>query len=123
MFLVIIIPMVNYTFIEKPKDVLTYHAYTDIANGVSTRVIDLYAIVPAHRYGNPATITTKFDIPDEVAGRDYWVEIEDGMIVISGDSPIRSTVSLAGIGETEFGHASGRTTASGLNQIQYIYQP
>ena len=118
MFLIITIPMVNFAFIETPTNVLTSHAYTDIGNGVSTRIIDLYAIIP---YGNPATITTKFDIPDEVAGRDYWVDIEDGMVIISGGGMISSTVSLAGIGETLFGRTGGRTTASGLNVIEFQY--
>jgi len=126
LFLVITIPMVNMAFIEEPTNILTYHAYTDIGNGVSTRIIDLYAIIP---YGNNATITTKFDIPDEVAGRDYWVEIVpgppgrpyDNSIVIDGGYLVKSTVSLAGIGETVFGRTGGRTTASGLNYIEFQY--
>lgn len=126
LFLVITIPMVNDTFIERPTNFLTFHAYTDIGNGVSTRIIDLYAILP---YGNNATIVTKFDVPDDVAGRDYMIEIVpgpsdrplDNQIVISGDSGISSTVSLAGIGETLFGTSEGKTTASGLNYIEYQY--
>lgn len=126
LFLVITIPMVNDTFIERPTNYLSYHAYTDIGNGVSTRIIDLYAIIP---YGNPATITTKFDVPDDVAGRDYTIEIlpgpaerpKDNRIVISGGSQVSSTVSLAGIGETIFGMSEGKTTASGLNNIEYQY--
>lgn len=126
LFLVITIPMVNDTFIERPANFLSYHAYTDIGNGVSTRIIDLYAIIP---YGNPATIITKFDVPDDVAGRDYTIEIlpgpperpKDNRIVISGGSQVSSTVSLAGIGETVFGLSEGRTTASGLNNIEYQY--
>ncbi len=126
LFLVITIPMVNSTFIENPTNILTYHAYTDIGNGVSIRIIDFYAILP---YYNNATITTKFDVPDDVAGRDYMIEIVpgpadrplDNRIVISGGSGISSTVSLAGIGETDFGTSEGKTTASGLNSIEYQY--
>lgn len=126
MFLIITIPMVNVTFIENPTNYLTSHAYTDIGNGVSTRIVDLYAIIP---YGNPAKIVTKFDVPDDVAGRDYIIEIvpgpvdrpRDNRIVISGSSGISTTVSLAGIGETIFGLSEGRTTASGLNSIEYEY--
>ncbi len=65
----IMVPMVTEGFIRGPTEQLTESAYTDIGNGVSTRIIDLYAIIP---YYNEATITTKFDIPDDVAGRDYW---------------------------------------------------
>ena len=119
----IMVPMVTEAFIRGPTEQLTESAYTDIGNGVSTRIIDLYAIIP---YYNEATITTKFDIPDDVAGRDYWVEIEgirERMIRISGGSGISSTTSLAGIGKTVFGRSKGSTTASGLNQIKYEYPP
>jgi hypothetical protein len=123
---VIMVPMVTEAFIRGPTEQLTESAYTDIGNGVSTRIIDLYAIIP---YYNEATITTKFDIPDDVGGRDYWVEIVpgpggqsgDNMIRIAGDSGISSTISLAGIGETVFGRSEGRTTASGLNYIVYEF--
>jgi hypothetical protein len=118
---VIIVPIANQTLVEGPTEYLTGYAYTDIGNGVSTRIIDLFAIIP---YYNTATITTKFDIPDEVAGRDYWVDIEGDpgeMIRVSGGSGISSTVSLAGIGQTVFGSTGGRTTASGLNYIEYSY--
>jgi len=118
---VIMVPMVTEAFIESPTEYLTESAYTDIGNGVSIRIIDLYAIIP---YYNNATISTKFDIPDDVAGRDYWVEIEGNpgeKIRISGGSGISSTVSLAGIGETVFGGSEGSTTASGLNYIVYEF--
>jgi hypothetical protein len=118
---VIMVPMVTEVFIRGPTEQLTESAYTDIGNGVSTRIIDLFAIIP---YYNNATITTKFDIPDDVAGRDYLVEIKGNpgeMIRISGGSGISSTVSLAGIGKTVFGASEGSTTASGLNYIEYIY--
>jgi hypothetical protein len=126
LLLIIMIPMVNEAFIESPTNYLTSYAYIDIGNGVSTRIIDLYAIIP---YGNDAQIITKFDIPDDVAGRDYWVEIVpgpperpyDNNIVISGGSGVKSTISLSGIGETVFGRSEGRTTASGLNYIEYRY--
>jgi len=118
---VIMVPMVTEAFIEGPTEYLTESAYTDIGNGVSTRIIDLYAIIP---YYNTATITTRFDIPDDVAGKDYWVNIEGNpgeLVRISGSSGISSTVSLAGIGETVFGGSEGSTTASGLNSIEYKF--
>jgi hypothetical protein len=125
---VIMVPMVTEAFIRGPTEYLTESAYTDIGNGVSTRIIDLYAIIP---YYNKATIITKFDIPDDVAGKDYWVEILPGpqgkkndpgeIIRISGSSGISSTTSLAGIGKTIFGGSEGNTTASGLNYIVYEF--
>jgi len=126
LLLIIMVPMVNEAFIEGPTNYLTSYAYTDIGNGVSTRIIDLYAIIP---YYNTATIITKFDVPDDVAGRDYWIEINpgpperphDNTITITGRSGIHSTISLAGIGETIFGRSEGNTTASGVNYIEYRY--
>jgi len=118
---VIMVPMVTEAFIRGPTEQLTESAYTDIGNGVSIRIIDLYAIIP---YYNNATITTRFDIPDDVAGRDYLVEIKGNpgeMIRISGGLGISSTTSLAGIGETVFGGSEGSTTASGLNSIEYKF--
>lgn len=119
---VIMVPMVNEAFIESPRNYLTGYAYTDIGNGVSTRIIDLFAIIP---YYNNATIVTRFDIPDDVAGRDYWIEIVPGppenVLIISGGAGISSTISLSGIGETVFGRSEGRTTASGLNYIEYRF--
>ena len=53
---------------------ITYSAFTDIGNGLSTRIVDVYAIAPEK--GN---ITSNFDLPDEIGGRNYMVEI-------SGDS-------------------------------------
>jgi hypothetical protein len=128
MFMIIIIPMVNSIFIERPVYELTSHAYTDIGNGVSTRIIDLYAIIPPHV--NDAVIVTDFDIPDDVGGRDYQVEIvegppgreEDSRVLISGNN-IEYQVSLAGIGFSTLGSSGGGTTASGINRIVYCSDP
>lgn len=124
MFLIIIIPVVNTIFIERPIYELTSHAYTDIGNGVSTRIIDLYAIVPP--YTNNAVIATNFDIPDDVVDRDYRVDIiegppgreEDSRVLISGNN-IEYQISLAGIGFSTMGSSGGGTTASGINEICY----
>jgi len=126
LFLVITIPLVSSVFIDQPSNQLTTYAFTDIGNGVSTRIVNLYAVIP---YYNPAIISTKFDIPDDVAGRDYWVEIAPGphpkenfIIISRGD--YQSSVSLSGIGATAmFGWSGGKTTASGLNRIEYAYAP
>ncbi len=124
-FMIITIPLVTTVFIEQPTNILTEHAFVDIGNGVSTRVVDLYAIIPSY---NTATITTKFDIPDDVAGKDYRLDIISGeppriydqKIMISRDS-YHYNVSLAGIGATTFGLGTGSMSASGLNEIEYKY--
>jgi hypothetical protein len=106
---------VNAVFMEGPADKLRYHAFVDIGNGVSTRIVDLYVIAP----GN-GTIETKFDIPDDVAGKGYFVDV--GMtgasqaILVQGGS-IQSRIAIAGIGATK--GVSGNTTGAGWNIIQF----
>lgn len=114
--LVVLMFLVNAVFMEGPANTLTYHSFIDIGNGVSTRVVDLYLIA------DPiiGTIDTKFDIPDEVAGRDYFVKAigaksETLIEVRRGD--IYSHVSLAGIGGTR--GVTGETTGRGWNMIRY----
>ncbi|MDK2890127.1 MAG: hypothetical protein PWR21_759 [Methanoculleus sp.] len=115
LLMVVMMFTVNAVFMEGPADTLRYHAFVDIGNGVSTRIVDLYVIAP----GN-GTIATKFDIPDDVAGKGYFVDV--GMtgasqaILVQGGS-IQSRVAIAGIGATK--GVSGNTTGAGWNMIQY----
>ncbi len=117
LMLLIIITILTMTpiAIYQPTDQLSEYAFIDIGNGVSTRIADLYVIAPVE--GN---IKTKFDIPDDIVGREYGVLIESGD---SGDlvsvsySNIRRVVPLAGIGETL--GVEGNTTGHGLNEILY----
>jgi hypothetical protein len=112
-------PVVSNTLIERPADQLTYYAFTDIANGVSTRIVDVYAIPYDYSYSN---ITSKFDIPDDVAGRGYYVEISGtgkGQNITVSRGNVKSVVSIAGIGVTR--RAGGNTTGQGINQISYHY--
>ncbi|NLA39491.1 MAG: hypothetical protein GX882_09015, partial [Methanomicrobiales archaeon] len=88
----------NATLMEGPADRLRSHAFVDIGNGISTRIVDLYVIAPDN-----GTITTKIDIPGEVAGRGYFVETSlegaDQVIQVqAGD--IQSRIVIAGIGAT-----------------------
>lgn len=116
---VVVLLLTNTHFMEMPSKTITYSAYTDISNGISTRIVDIYSIAPAN--GN---ITSRFDIPDEVAGKSYLVEVgnlysEDlsaQTVRISGNSVI-SNVAIAGIGSTR--RAGGNTTGSGMNRISY----
>ena len=116
---VVVLLLTNAHFMEMPAKTITYSAYTDISNGVSTRIVDIYSIAPAN-----GDISSRFDIPDEVAGREYLVEVgnlynEDlsaQTVRISGNSVI-ANVAIAGIGSTR--RAGGNTTSSGLNRISY----
>jgi len=117
--IVITMPVVSNILIEQPTRVLTYYSFIDVANGVSTRIVDIYAIPSDY---SSVDIISKFDIPDMVAGREYYVDIsgenQTQMVTVSrGDQ--YAVVSLSGIGSTR--RVSGNTTGSGVNQISYIY--
>jgi hypothetical protein len=111
--------------IERPVDQLSEYAFIDIGNGISTRVVDLYVIAPYDTFYTDDTslsgnVTTKFDIPDDVVGREYFVNVQSGLtgdqiVVYRGD--IQRKVSLAGIGTTL--GVAGSTTGHGLNIIEY----
>jgi len=116
---VIVLLMVNTNFMEGPANTLAYSAFTDIGNGVSTRIVDTYAIAPA--IGN---ITSRFDIPDDIAGQNYFVEIGNNagsdptaQTVTVWRNSISSSVAIAGIGSSK--RAGGNTTGTGLNVISY----
>ena len=118
LLMVVMMFTVNAALMEGPADKLRYHAFVDIGNGVSTRIVDLYVIAPDN-----GTITTKFDIPDDVAGKGYFVEawMEGGnqanqaILVRSGS--VQSKIAIAGIGATR--GVTGTTTGAGWNVIQY----
>lgn len=119
LLIVITLPVVSDVLIERPANQLSYYAYTDIANGVSTRIVDVYAMSAEY---SRVSIESDFDIPDSVAGRDYYVEISgDGtsqnVTVYRGN--LESTVSIAGIGSTR--RAGGNTSGHGVNKITYDY--
>jgi len=113
--MVVMMLMVNSTIMEGPVNTVSYAAFTDIGNGVSTRIVDVYLTAPYN-----GTISTMFDIPDDVAGRDYFVEIgQTGTsqeVTVSRDY-IYSKVTLAGIGATR--NVTGKTTSRGINKISY----
>ena len=115
--LVVLLLLVNTHIMENPADRLIYVSFTDIGNGVSTRIVDVYAIAP-----ETGMVYTKFDIPDEIVQRSYFVEL--GTNPNSPDQDVRvfrgnleSFTAIAGIGATK--GASGQTTGAGLNRICY----
>jgi hypothetical protein len=112
---IVMLLLLNANFMEGPANTLTYSAFTDISNGISTRIVDTYAIAPDN-----GTITSRFDIPDAIAGRDYFVEIAGDLtaqtVTVSRGSII-TNVSIAGIGSTR--RVGGHTTGSGMNKISY----
>ena len=119
---IVMILLVNTNIMENPANRVVYVAFTDIGNGVSTRMVDVYALSP-----RDGMIFTKFDIPDEIVGKDYSVEVgtrqnpdsnefNDQYIRISRNYLI-TDIALAGIGISR--NAGGNTTGRGLNTICY----
>ncbi len=112
--------VVNATLVEGPSNTLKYHAYVDIGNGVSTRMVEMYAIAPQN-----GEIRTIFDLPDDVANQDYYVEVdadtdEDGkrfQLIRVTDGTTMSEIAIAGIGRTR--GVTGRTSGAGQNVIYY----
>ncbi len=118
LLMIVMMFSVNASIMEGPANKLRYHAFVDIGNGVSARIVDLYVIAP----GN-GTIETKFDIPDDVAGKGYFVDVwmegenrASQAIEVQGGT-IKSKVAIAGIGATR--GVIGNTTGAGWNMIQY----
>ena len=114
---VIMLLLVNTYVMEEPADRLTYVAFTDIGNGVSTRMVDVYAIAPYE-----GRIYTNFDIPDEIVGRSYFVELGSNTSSVNQDvrvfrGDIESLTAIAGIAATK--STAGQTTGAGLNTICY----
>ena len=120
--LIVVLLLVNTNIMEDPANRLVYVAFTDIGNGVSTRMVDVYAIAP--ETGN---ISTKFDIPDDIVGRGYFVEVGGSPNIDNPDisdqyirvyrNSITTDIALAGIAASR--SAGGNTTGAGMNIIRY----
>jgi hypothetical protein len=119
---IVMLLLVNTNIMENPANRVVYVAFTDIGNGVSTRMVDVYSISP-----RDGTVFTKFDIPDEIVGNDYSVDVgtrqnpdsaqfNDQYIRISRNYLI-TDIALSGIGITR--NAGGSTTGKGMNTICY----
>jgi hypothetical protein len=115
--LIVMLLLVHANFVETPVNTMTSSAFTDIGNGLSTRIVDIYAIAPEN--GN---ITSGFDLPDEIGGRSYGIEISgdaSGQTVDVSRDFITTRVAMAGIGASKHGQAGGSTTGAGVNKISY----
>lgn len=109
--------LVHDNFVQRPVETITYSAFADIGNGLSTRIVDVYAIAPEN-----GTITSNFDLPDDVGGRSYVVEIsgdQSGQTVDIFRDTVRTEIALAGIGASKHGQAAGNTTGAGVNKVRY----
>jgi hypothetical protein len=122
--MIITMLVLNTVMMQEPSDRLNYYAFTDISNGVSTRIVDVYVIAPF-----PGSLSTKINLPDDVAGKSYYVEITPRFInventtdeVIVSRSSVNYHASLAGIGSTL--GVVGNTTGGGFNRIRFMSIP
>lgn len=115
--LVVVMIVTNAVLIEGPSDSLKYHSFVDIGNGVSARIVDIYVIAP-----DTGSIRTKFDLPDDVAEKNYWVKMDPSLTgasqsIIVTDGNIQSRISIAGVGATR--GVTGNTTGTGINMLTY----
>jgi hypothetical protein len=115
--LIVLLLLVNTNIMEDPANRLVYVAFTDIGNGISTRIVDVYAIAPVK-----GSVSTKFDIPDDIAGKEYSVEIGPGANPVDQDvmvsrGSIEAHIAIAGIGASK--GVAGNTTGRGMNIIRY----
>ncbi|MGB7788302.1 hypothetical protein [Methanoregula sp.] len=116
---IVMLLLVNTNIMANPADTLSYYAFTDIGNGVSTSIVDVYILAPQN-----GTISTKFSIPPDVAEQSYSVDIEpsadqnDQDVIVWRDT-ISSNISLSGIMLTTHGAVIGNTTSGGINTISY----
>ena len=114
---IVMLLLVYANFVEAPVTTITYSAFTDIGNGLSTRIVDVYAIAPEN-----GTISSSFDLPDEIGGRSYVVEISgdvSGQTVDISRDLISTHVAMAGIGASKYGAAVGNTTGAGVNRVSF----
>ena len=115
--LIVVLLLVNANIMEGPANRLSYVAFTDIGNGISTRIVDVYAIAPLD-----GAITTRMDIPPDIAGKIYYIEIGPGSNPVDQDvmvyrDSLSATVSLAGVGASK--GVTGNTTSRGMKRISY----
>jgi hypothetical protein len=105
---------------EGPEYSVTSSEFTDIGNGISTRIVEIYTIAPAT--GN---ISSSYQIPDDIIGQGYSVTIgsdpgsQSSQVVTVSRGAIISNISIAGISSSSQGVATGNTTGSGINRISY----
>jgi len=117
LLMMVMLLLVNGSFMQGPAETLQYTAFSDIGNGISTRIVDIYSIAPTN-----GSISSSFDIPDDVAGQGYSVEIYAGATAADQYAKVYrglvvSNISLGGISATR--NVSGNTTGEGMNRISF----
>jgi Flp pilus assembly pilin Flp len=107
-------------FIDGPQRTVSRIQFTDIGNDLTTKIVDTYLVYP-----QSGEISTTFDMPMTVAGKDYWVDInrsinnpeDKEIIVYSPYNDVSIYVTLNGVNSTV--PVNGST--SSLSDTHVIY--
>ncbi|AFC99008.1 hypothetical protein Mtc_0237 [Methanocella conradii HZ254] len=116
----IMLAMASTIFIDGPQRTVSRIQFTDIGNDLTTKIVDTYLIYP-----QSGEISTTFDIPMTVAGKDYRVDInrsitnpeDKEIIVYSPYNGVSIYVTLNGVNSTV--PVNGST--SSLSDTHVIY--
>jgi hypothetical protein len=122
LLLVAVLAVVNTLFMQGPSDALKFHSYTDIGNGVSVRIVDLYIIAPPLIAGRDNHVVTQIDLPPDVANQWYMVNIvgagtAQAITVGQDDNKNDAIIKVAGIGATM--RVNGTATGGSNVVIRY----
>jgi hypothetical protein len=114
-FTVLIMLTIPSLITKSPSDQLISNAFTDIGNGISTRIVDVHSIRPS-----TGDISSKIDFPREIINRNFRIQILGGGSDIKLSQGSISTftplpgISLGGEGIT------GDIASNSLRKITYI---
>ena len=94
--------MFDGMFIKGPERTVTTMQFADVGNDVTAKILDTYLVAPVD-----GEISTGFDMPETVAGRDYQLDIRpsangwDREIVVHSQYSDQSlSVTLNGVSST-----------------------
>ncbi len=94
--------MASSMFIEAPARSVSAIQFTDIGNDITAKVVDTYLVAPKN-----GSVSTTFDIPYTIAGKDYMADIKDTkngqdkeVVVYSPYNGVAISVTINGVNST-----------------------
>lgn len=98
----VMLSMFDGMFIKGPERTVSIVQFADVGNDVTAKILDTYLIAPVS--GNVSTV---FDMPERVAGRDYVLDIRTSangwdkeIVVHSSYTNLNLSVTLNGVNST-----------------------
>lgn len=99
---IMILSMFDGMFIRGPTDTVSRIQFTDVGNDVTAKILDTYLLAP-----DTGNVSTSFEIPDSVAGRDYALDVRSSpngwdkeVLVYSQSTAVNATVTINGVSST-----------------------